>query len=56
MGNSLALVTGLYWLLHAPHLNQPAALAGLSCNRYSLMQLGDFARRGSPCSHRSPMD
>ena len=54
MGNSLALVTGLYWLLHAPHLNQPAALAGLSCSvtascRWSTSPGGNFP---VPTAHR----
>ena len=44
---------GCIRLLHAPHLNQPAALAGLSYIPYSLMPLGEVAQRESPCSNRS---
>jgi hypothetical protein len=55
MGNSLALVTGLYSaaIRSAP---QPTGCAGwIELLHYSLMPLGDFARRRSPCSHRSSM-
>ena len=49
------MVTGLYSAASrsAP---QPAGCAGwIELLRYSLMPLGDFARRRSPCSHRSSM-
>ena len=49
------MVTGLYSAASrsAP---QPAGCAGwIELLRYSLMPLDDFARRRSPCSHRSPM-
>ena len=55
LGISFAMVTGLYSAASrsAP---QPSGCTGwIELLRYSLMPLGDFARRRSPCSHRSSM-
>ena len=49
------MVTGLYSADSRSAL-QPAGCAGwIELLRYSLMPLDDFARRRSPCSHRSSM-
>ena len=55
LGITFAVVTGLYSAASRSAL-QPAGCAGwIELLRYSLMPLGDFARRRSPCSHRSSM-
>ena len=54
-GITFAMVTELYSAASRSAL-QPAGCAGwIELLRYSLMPLGDFARRRSPCSHRSSM-
>jgi hypothetical protein len=54
-GITFAMVTGLYSAASRSAL-QPAGCAGwIELLRYSLMPLGDFARRRSPYSHRSSM-
>ena len=55
LGNSLAMVMGLYSAA-SRSTPQPASAAGwIELLRYSLMPLSDFARRRSPCPHRSSM-